>query len=121
MEYPIKLDDCMHKENLPRLIQHSINANSSGRFARMLIGDFLKKPQPRFSKHYKKTSFDIEREEKFFRERDRIIHNIREELTHLYQEEPELYSLILFEACSNCKDNPQCSQYQDYVSRIIKV
>ena len=115
MEYEIDKNLCIRKDELPRLMQNAIMVYSSGGLNRMLMGDFLTRPRPKYLKNHKLTIKQIKEKIEYINREQKSSKRARDELIKLYNEDSEIRSLVaLIGICTNCNQNSQCSNYQNY-------
>jgi len=115
MEYKINKDECLRRDELPRLMQHAVNSYSNGGLNWILVGDSLRKPAPKFPEKHKKTLRDIRKMEEFLNIKKNITNKTKEELIKLYNEDSDIHSLVSLVICWQCNQNPQCPNYQNYL------
>jgi hypothetical protein len=124
--YEITEEQCLRRNELPRLIQRSLNScvSHDSTLDNILSKEPKKIEEPKESKikyltKPKKSLIDFQRRLNTLRSRTNLISKKREALRKDYQGKPELRSLVLLNICNSCEQNSLCINYQDY-QRIIE-
>jgi hypothetical protein len=120
MEYKINKVECARKNELPNLIHRGIlsHAGRDPILKNILEPDF-EQLKHKYPLGHKKTLVEINSEINLLNFKRDLITRTREELIKLYEEDPDLHSIVMLDICKSCNNSLQCSQYQNYFSGVL--
>jgi len=111
MEYNIDMEKCERRNEIPRLMHHTILNHISGDPSIKSIESLFQGKMPTYPKKHKKTTEEIKRELYILESKRNAIEKARNELLKKNRENPEYLSSIAREICEKC---PQTNGGENY-------